>query len=83
MIHVLERVIEKHPQLTQVEVESAWVARLKTQFRLDGDKDYMVAIGMSANGRLIQMIAFEDGGDIVIFHAMKATKKTLDELNML
>jgi hypothetical protein len=29
------------------------------------------------------MIAFEDGDDVVVFHAKKATKKILDELGML
>jgi hypothetical protein len=83
MLRVLDRVFERHPQLTQADIESAWAARLKTQFRLDGDKEYMVAIGMSATGKLLQMIAFTDNEDTVIFHAMKATKKTLSELDMI
>jgi hypothetical protein len=32
---------------------------------------------------LLEMIAFKDGGDVVVFHAMEATKKILDELGML
>jgi len=83
MIKVLDRVSRCHPDMTDIEVIGAWEARIKTQYRLNEDKPYMVAIGASSKGRLIEMIAFDDGGDTVIFHAMKATKKILDELGML
>ena len=83
MIKVLERVLIRHPDMTDIEVLGAWEARIKTQYRLSEDKPYMVAIGVSSKGRLIEMIAFDDDGDTVIFHAMKASKKTMDELGML
>jgi hypothetical protein len=69
--------------MTQDEVTGAWKARIKTQYRLDGDREYLVSVGVSPSGRLLEMIAFEDGDDVVVFHAMKATKKILDELGML
>ena len=83
MICVLDRVPERYPDMTSKEVTSAWESRIKTQYRIDGDKEYMVTIGISLKGRLLEMIAFEDGDDIVVFHAMKATKKTLVELGIL
>jgi hypothetical protein len=83
MIIVLDRVVNKHPELKPQEVLSAWESRIKTQFRLDDEVEYMVAVGVSQNGKLIEMIAFDDADDIVIFHALKATKKMLTELGML
>jgi hypothetical protein len=69
--------------MTLDEVTGAWLSRIKTQYRLDDDKEYLVAVGVSPSGRLLEMIAFEDADDTVIFHAMKATKKILSELDML
>jgi hypothetical protein len=83
MIRVLSRVSEKHPDMTDIEVIGAWEVRIKTQYRLDGDKPYILAVGVSPKGRLIAMIAFDDDGDTVVFHAMRASKKTMDELGML
>jgi hypothetical protein len=83
MIRVLDRVIERHPEFTVDEVIAAWEARVKTQFRLDGEKEHQVAIGVCANGMLIEMIAFSDGDDTVIFRVMKAIKKMLSELDVL
>ena len=83
MIKVLERVNKRHPDMIELEVVGAWESRIRTQYRLDGNKPYMVAVGVSSSGKLIQMIAFDDGGDMVIFHAMKATNKVLIELGML
>jgi hypothetical protein len=83
MVKVLGRVTDKRQSLTIKEVMGAWESRIKTQYRLDDDREYMVAIGVSPSGRLLELIAFEDDEDVVIFHAMKATKKILIELNML
>ncbi|MDJ1651544.1 MULTISPECIES: hypothetical protein [Gordonibacter] len=84
MVIVLDRVTERHPDLTKAEVVSAWEWRLKTQFRLDGDKPYLVAVGVSSSGKPLEMIAFDDRGDTVIFHALTPpTKKLLAELDML
>ncbi|MDR1421804.1 MAG: hypothetical protein LBI64_02945 [Coriobacteriales bacterium] len=83
MINILGRIDEKHPDLKTEEILSAWESRVKTQFRLTDEREYMVAVGVSSSGKLIEMIAFDDGEDTVIFHAMKATKKILTELNML
>ena len=84
MVLVLKRVIKRHPDITQEEVVGAWWSRIKTQYRIDSEKEYMVAVGVSPNGRLLEMIASEDEkGTIVIFHAMKVTKKVLVEVGML
>jgi len=83
MIKVLERVTNRHPDMIKEEVVGAWESRIKTQYRLDGDKPYMVAVGVSPSSKLIQMIAFNDGDDAVVFHAMKATNKILIELGIL
>jgi hypothetical protein len=83
MIRVLARVAERHPDMTDIEVIGAWEVRIKTQYRLDGEKPYKVAVGVSPSGRLVELIAFDDDGDTIIFHAMKATKNILVELGIL
>ena len=83
MIKVLDCVSQRHPDISNFEVVGAWEARIKTQYRLEDEKLYMVAVGLSPKGRLIEMIAFDDADDTVIFHANKATKKVLNELGML
>lgn len=84
MVVVLKRVTERHPDITEDEVLSAWDGRIKTQFRVDGDKPYLVSVGVAFSGKAIEMIAFEDDEDIVIFHAKTPpTKKLLREMNLI
>ena len=84
MIIVLDRVFLRHPDLVVSDVKAAWKARIKTQYRLSDEKPYLVAVGVAPSGRLVELIAFEDGKDIVIFHALTPpTKKLLHELRML
>lgn len=84
MVVVLDRVTKRHPELSRDEILSAWDGRVKTQFRVDRDKPYLVAVGVAYNGKAIEMIAFEDGGDTVIFHALTPpTKKLLKEMNLI
>lgn len=84
MVIVLNRVFLRHPELTIVDVKSAWKARIKTQYRVSDEKPYMVAVGLASNGKPVELIAFEDGADIVLFHALTPpTKKLLRELRML
>lgn len=83
MIRVLDRVAERHPDMTDTEVLGAWKVRIKTQYRLDGEKPYKVAVGISPSEKLVELIAFDDDDDTVIFHAMRATKSILIELGIL
>lgn len=84
MILILDRVMKRHPELSRDEILSAWDGRVKTQFRVDGDKPYLVAVGVAHNGRAIEMIAFEDGEDTIIFHALTPpTKKLLKEMSLI
>lgn len=84
MVIVLDRVFRRHPELAEPDVRSAWNARIKTQYRLSDERPYLVAVGVASSGRPIELIAFEDEEDIVIFHALTPpTKKLLRELKML
>ncbi len=84
MVKVLARVYARHPDLSEEDVLTAWDNRLRTQFRLDGEKPYMVGVGVARSGKPLEMIAFDDQGDTVIFHAMTPpTKKLLKEMGML
>ena len=76
-VRVLEKVVERYPNLTYEEVESSWDARLKTQIRMHDEMPYIVSIGVSSRGQLVEIIAFDDGGDTVIFHAMTPPPRNL------
>lgn len=84
MLVVLDRIKKRHPDITNEEVVSAWESRIKTQFRVDEDKPYLISVGVSNTGKVLEMIAFEDESDVVIFHAMTPpSKKFLKEIGML
>lgn len=79
------RVMERHPELAEQDVLSAWESCLRAVPRIDRDSvDYM-AIGSDAHGRLIEMLVRQaNGNGWVIFHAFTPpTKKALRELGML
>ncbi len=78
------RVMERHPELTQEDVLSAWENALAYLPRLGEDPDRYIAVGADAHGRLIEMVATHtEKGDWVIFHAMTPpSKKTLIELKL-
>lgn len=82
-IKVLDRVFRRHPELSKEDVKTAWENRLKSQYRLDQDRPYIVGVGVAKSGKPLELIAFEDGSDTVIFHAFTPpTKKFLTELGM-
>ena len=70
MVKILDRIFEWHDEIDPDEIKTAWNARLKTEVRMNEYQAYITALGISSTGRFIKMIAFDDDGDTIIFHAM-------------
>jgi len=79
------RVHERHPELQDADVMSAWKNRMVIRHRLDDAGNRLVTIGSDSNGRLVEMVASQiSDGTWVIFHAMTPpSHKTLKELGMI
>jgi hypothetical protein len=76
-------VYERHPEVSKHDVLTAWKNCLRSKKRSGGAFDEYVAVGVDLTGRLLEMIvAHGSDGTWLVFHAMKATKKTFDELGM-
>ena len=84
-VKVHPRVMQRHPELSEADVLSAWANAHWYATRYTGDKDAEIAIGADANGRLLEMVAAEDDeGNLVVFHAnTPPTKKFMQELGLL
>lgn len=72
------RVYERHSDMGEEIVLEAWNNTLRSRPR-DTDPVQWVGVGYSG-GRLVEYIAIENlDASWLIFHAMKATRKTLKE----
>lgn len=84
-VHVHDRVIERHPELSKADVETAWANRLRCQKRVGPWPPQYVAIGFDGNGRLVEMVAVYAPAtdETLIFHAKTpATKRMMCELGI-
>jgi hypothetical protein len=79
------RAHERHPNLQNADVLSAWDNRIVVRRRYANASDRLVSIGSDSNGRLIEMVASQiPNGTWVIFHAMTPpSHKTLKELGLI
>lgn len=78
------RVMERHPNLTEEDVLTAWSNAIASIARVDDENDRLVALGADGHGRLVEMVANRTpNGTWVIFHAMTPpSRKTLTELKL-
>lgn len=83
-IAVHPRVMERHPELTENDVLSAWENMIAFLPRLEAEPTRYIAVGSDSKGRLIEMVAQKAEEDLwVIFHAMTPpSQKTLVELRL-
>jgi hypothetical protein len=85
-IEVNPRISEKHPEILEVDVLSAWRNALIIIERagIPLPDVVLVAVGSDANGRLIEMVGAVLGdGTVHVFHAMTPpSKKTLQEIGI-
>lgn len=84
MVHVHPRVTERHPELSEADVASAWRCQYRYAVR-EGDSGLRrVAVGLDPRGREVEMVAVElDDGAWLVYHAMTPpSAKTYRELRM-
>lgn len=85
MVIVHPRVAERHDDLQEEDVISAWENAITCIPRLQAEPTRYIAVGADAKGRLIEMVAqLVPNGTWVIFHAMTPpSRNTLIETNMI
>ena len=71
-IAVHPRVHQRHPELCDDDVLTAWESALMSAPRLAADSIQYVAVGFDGRGRLLEMVVIRDAlsGDWLIFRAM-------------
>lgn len=78
----LDRIPERHPDVSKKDAEDAWEACLVSAPSLDKDPDRYVGIGIDGHGRLLELVAVrttDEVGDIVwvVIHAQTPPKKDI------
>ena len=81
-IRVHPRVHERHPDISDENVSTAWENAIALIERRTEEKDFLVAIGFDDKGRLLEMVSTQDyDGVMMVFHAMAPpAKRTLKSL---
>lgn len=80
---VMNRVQQRHLDVSNEDVLHAWHYAIKSRSRLDKDPIQYIAVGVARDGRMLEMCAYKnENDDYVIFHAMTATRKVLRELGL-
>ena len=84
-VYVHPRVMERHPDLSEADVLSAWKNMLVHLPRLESEPTRYIAVGSDIHGRLMEMVAERVEKDCwIIFHAMSPpSRKTLIELRLM
>ncbi len=66
---VLDRVTERHPDVSKRDAADAWNNCIKCMPAHEGDPDRYIAIGADGKGRLIELVAVrKDGGLWLVIH---------------
>jgi hypothetical protein len=83
-VSVHRRISESHPDISEVDVLTAWRGRVACQMRTGPWPPQYVAVGFDGKGRTLQMVATYDpmADETLIFHAMSVTDKVRKELNL-
>lgn len=69
-IAVLDRVHERHPDITKEDAAHAWLHCVRSMPRLGKEPEEHVGIGYDARGRLLEVVAIRNAsGDWLINHA--------------
>jgi hypothetical protein len=75
--------MERHPEITAVDVVDAWKNFVRMQRRQPSQGDQVVAIGFDSSGRQLEMVAVVQGINTMVYHARTPpTKAILVELNL-
>ena len=83
-VEVHPRVNERHPEVADDQARLAWDNAIALVRREGAEDNLYVAVGFDNNGRLLEVVAIKrQDGTWLIFHAMKATIKTLREVGLV
>lgn len=81
-VRVHPRVSAKRPEITNEDVGAAFEGALRSRGRATNPIQW-VGVGVDRRGRLLEFIAVEDEpGGWLVFHAMIATQKVLNEVGL-
>ena len=81
-ITIHPRVFKRHPDMTSTDIKHAWTYRVAAQNRYNTDPMVMVVVGYATDGTLLELCATWELDTWQIFHAMRATTKTLKEVGI-
>ncbi|MUH59577.1 hypothetical protein GSD1FS_0909 [Bifidobacterium sp. GSD1FS] len=80
-IYVLPRVHERHPELSEEDVLTAFRSVMVEARR---DNGTWVCIGLDGRGRDVEMVYAQQEDSVLIYHVMTPpTKKTMNEISHL
>lgn len=82
-IDVHPRVTERHPDVTEDDVATAWRNAVAMRRRNFDPPSHVAAAGVDTKGRLIEMVGIEEeDGGVYVYHAMRLTVKMARELGL-
>ncbi len=82
-VAVHPRVAQRHPEISDKDAVSAWRNAIAIQNRTYTPPDIYAAAGSDDKGRMLELLAVElDDGTMLIYHAMKLTRKMQAELGL-
>lgn len=84
-IFVLDRVCERHPNVSKEDAAYAWKYAVRTMLRIGTDPEEHVGVGFDTSGRMIEIVALRTGeDDWLIKHAQTPPQEKIKrELKML
>ena len=80
-VNIHERITERHPEITEDDVRSAFGNMIRCRQRATGE---FVAVGSDSNSRMLELVYVQNFFDnsFLVYHAQTPpTKKTIDELD--
>ena len=82
-ITVHPRVNVKRPEISSEDAIHAWCNAIAIVNREYDPPDYYAAAGVDSKGRILELVGVElEDNSLMIFHAMKLTKKMKKELGL-
>ena len=82
-ITVHPRVNKKRPEISDEDTIHAWHNAIAMVNREYDPPDYYVVAGMDSKGRILELVGVElEDNSLMIFHAMKLTRKMKEELGI-
>ena len=81
---VHKRVAERHPDISEQDALQAWRNAVAVVNRTYSPPDIYAAAGSDSKGRMLELLGIElEDGTLMIYHAMKLTRKMSSELGLI